>query len=166
MREILEAYPSAQRALFTRYHIGGCSSCGFEPEQTLESVLKGKNVLDVDEAVEHIKNSQAVDDKMEISPEALAALLKKGGVRLLDVRSPGEHAMVHIEGDELITEALVGEIKNSWPKDTLMVFYCHHGVASLNAASYMVGHGFVNAKSLRGGVDAWSKVIDPLMPTY
>jgi hypothetical protein len=29
MREVLEAFPGAQRALFSRYHIGGYSSCGF-----------------------------------------------------------------------------------------------------------------------------------------
>ena len=166
MSEILSMYPSAQRALFTRYHIGGCSSCGFEPEQTLESVLKAKNVLDVDEAIAHIKNSQSVDDNMEIGPQELAALMKKGPVKLIDVRSPGEHAMVHIEGDQLNTDALVREMKTSWPKDAAIVFYCHHGVASLNAASYMVGHGFANAKSLRGGIDAWSKEIDSLLPTY
>jgi hypothetical protein len=35
MGEVLEAYPSAQRALFRRYHIGGCNSCGYAPGDTL-----------------------------------------------------------------------------------------------------------------------------------
>ena len=30
MGEVLQAYPSAQRALFRKYHIGGCNSCGYE----------------------------------------------------------------------------------------------------------------------------------------
>ena len=34
MQEILEVCPSAQRALFSRYHIGGCNSRGYEPGRT------------------------------------------------------------------------------------------------------------------------------------
>ena len=36
MEEILQLFPSAQRALFQRYHVGGCSSCAFQPTDTLE----------------------------------------------------------------------------------------------------------------------------------
>src|SRR5437016_3992269 len=42
MGEVLEAYPGAQRALFRKYHIGGCSSCAFSPAETLEQVC-GRN---------------------------------------------------------------------------------------------------------------------------
>ena len=38
MRDVLEVFPGAQRALFRQYHIGGCSSCGFGPEETLAQV--------------------------------------------------------------------------------------------------------------------------------
>ncbi len=31
MSAVLEKFPGAQRALFRRYHIGGCSNCGFLP---------------------------------------------------------------------------------------------------------------------------------------
>lgn len=47
MREVLEAYPGARRALFQRYHIGGCSFCGFSPDQTLTEVFANHNVLDL-----------------------------------------------------------------------------------------------------------------------
>jgi hypothetical protein len=33
MSAVLSAYPGAQRALFAKYHIGGCSSCGFQPTE-------------------------------------------------------------------------------------------------------------------------------------
>ena len=29
MGEVLDVYPGARRALFKKYHIGGCSGCGF-----------------------------------------------------------------------------------------------------------------------------------------
>ena len=35
MQEILAVFPGAQRAMFSRYHVGGCSSCGFQPTETL-----------------------------------------------------------------------------------------------------------------------------------
>ena len=64
MAEVLEAYPGAQRLLFQRYHIGGCSSCGFSPSDTLEAVLRAKNVLDAGEVVAEIKTSYEADQKL------------------------------------------------------------------------------------------------------
>ena len=49
MRELLEQFPGAQRALFRRYHIGGCSNCGFRPDETLAGVCARNENLDVDE---------------------------------------------------------------------------------------------------------------------
>lgn len=40
MGEILAAYPGARRALFARYHLGGCQSCGFPAEESLASLCK------------------------------------------------------------------------------------------------------------------------------
>ena len=42
MQQVLEIFPGAQRALFRRYHIGGCSSCGFQPTETLEQLFAGE----------------------------------------------------------------------------------------------------------------------------
>ena len=49
MEAILEMAPAAQRALFQRYHIGGCSACAFQPHETLAKVAADHNILDVDE---------------------------------------------------------------------------------------------------------------------
>ncbi|HUC86039.1 MAG TPA: hypothetical protein VL970_12655, partial [Candidatus Acidoferrales bacterium] len=57
MREVLEKYPGAQRALFRKYHIGGCSSCGFSPDETLGQVCARNGGLDVDEVRGHIRSS-------------------------------------------------------------------------------------------------------------
>ncbi len=70
MKELLERYPGAQRALFRRYHIGGCASCGFSPEETLAGVCQRNENLDVDEVVEHILTSDAADRAMQIEPQA------------------------------------------------------------------------------------------------
>ena len=45
MRDVLEAYPGAQRALMRRYHIGGCKSCGFAPDDRLGDVREGQGAV-------------------------------------------------------------------------------------------------------------------------
>ena len=66
MREVLEVYPGAQRALFRRYHIGGCSSCAFQPEETIQQVCHRNGGLNVEEVLEHIQTSHEQDAKILI----------------------------------------------------------------------------------------------------
>src|SRR5271168_4776650 len=95
MREVLEAYPGAQRALFRQYHIGGCSSCGFSPDETLAQVCARNGNLDVAEVLAHIQSSHEQDAKILISPKELAELLQKDKlVKLVDVRSREEFEAV------------------------------------------------------------------------
>jgi rhodanese-related sulfurtransferase len=52
------------------------------------------------------------------------------------------------------------------PEGAEIVCYCHHGVRSLSAAAILRQAGFGNAVSLAGGIDLWSRVIDPSVPRY
>lgn len=167
MQEILEALPGAQRALFSRYHVGGCSSCGFQPTETLEQVCRSHNIWDVQEVIAYLQQSHERDQKVQIQPEELARALKTGQtLRLLDVRSPEEYKIAGIEGARLVTETLAKEILEQWPKDTPIVLHCHLGERSVEAASFLIGQGFTNARSLAGGIDAWSQRVDPAVPRY
>src|ERR1043165_9620201 len=159
MAEVLQAYPGAQRALFRRYHIGGCSSCGFQTTEILEQVCARLNVLDIDEGLTHTRQAEELDRKLKIKPAEVQELLKAGKVKLLDVRQDFEWDASHIEGAQLVTQELVQEIMQSWPKDTPIVFHCHHGMRSLDAAAYFLGHGFTNVRSMEGGIDAWSQEV-------
>jgi rhodanese-related sulfurtransferase len=166
MQEVLDAYPSAQRALFRKYHIGGCHSCGYEPNDILENVAQKHNITDMNEVLNFIEEAEQIDQRIKISPADVATAMKSATPpRLIDVRTPQEWEMAKIPGAQLITEELSYEIM-SWPKDTPMVFHCHHGQRSMDAASYFAGHGFTNAKSMTGGIDAWSASVDPSVPRY
>src|SRR5262250_2500150 len=91
MAEVLEAYPGAQRALFRRYHIGGCSNCAFQPEETLQQVCDRNGGLNVKEVLEHVQTSHEEDVRILIAPKELSELLKQDkSVRLVDVRSREE----------------------------------------------------------------------------
>lgn len=85
---------------------------------------------------------------------------------LVDVREPQEWRICHLEQGQLLTEALLDEIVEEWSPDTPIVCYCHHGVRSLNAAAFLSQKGFTNVRSMAGGIDAWSREIDPAMPRY
>ena len=165
MQQVTTVFPSAQRALFQRYHVGGCSSCGFQPTDLLTTVAMNHG-LDVNEVVEHIKRSQEMEKDLEITPREAAELLEAGKIKLVDVRTPEEFAIASVHGSVLVDQNLAQEIMQSWPKDTAIVTMCHHGMRSLDAAAYLRGHGFTNAKSMSGGIDAWSVQIDSAIPRY
>jgi rhodanese-related sulfurtransferase len=167
MAELLQEYPAAQRAIFRAYHIGGCASCGFSPSETLASVCERNDNLPVDEVVATIIAAQDADQQMQISAEELAERLRAGDqIPLIDVRSREEWEAVHIDGATFFTQELMQEMMSEWPKDREIVFVCHHGVRSLDAASYFAGHGFQNVRSMTGGIDAWSVEVDPELPRY
>ena len=52
------------------------------------------------------------------------------------------------------------------PKDALIVFHCHRGGRSQQAAEYLRRKGYRNVHNLAGGIDAWSAEIDPTVPRY
>ena len=167
MRDLLEQFPGAQRALFRKYHIGGCSSCGFAPDETLAGVCARNDNINVDEVIEHIIASDAADRAMQIAPRELSERLAAGEkIHLLDVRTREEFDAVKLPDAEFFTQDLMQEILSKWPRENLLVVYDHQGARSMDAAAFFQGHGFENVKSLRGGIDAWSVEVDSKLPRY
>ena len=71
-----------------------------------------------------------------------------------------------IDDAQLFTQESMQEILSKWPRENLLVVYDHQGTRSLDAVAYFQGHSFENAKSLRGGIDAWSVEVDQKLPRY
>jgi rhodanese-related sulfurtransferase len=165
MQRVLEVFPGAQRALFRHYHIGGCASCAFQPDETLEA-LCARNSLNVAEVIQQIETSHEQDLAMEITPAELAARIGSGGVHLVDIRSREEFETTHIESAVLLSQPVMQDILAHWPRTDLMVLYDHRGQKSLDAAAYFIGQGFKNVRCLRGGIDAWSREVDKKIPRY
>jgi rhodanese-related sulfurtransferase len=167
MREVLEAFPGAQRALFRRYHIGGCSSCAFQPEETLEDLCRRNNGLDVNEVLEHIQTSHDQDAKVFIAPKELAEWLTTDKtVRLVDVRSREEYEAVHIPDSLLLSQDVMRQIMSEGTNSRPLVIVDHQGRQALDAAAYFVGHGLQNVRCLRGGIDAWAQDVDHSLRRY
>lgn len=166
MEEVMRAAPAAQRALFQRYHVGGCSSCGFQPSDTLAQVAKDHNILDVNEMIQTITRAQELDSRVEVEPTTVKGWLDAGeDFSFIDVRTPDEHAIARIDAAEALDYDAADKYM-SLPKDRKIVFSCHSGVRSLDVASYFIGHGFTQVFSMRGGITAWSDEIDPSVPKY
>ena len=66
----------------------------------------------------------------------------------------------------LFTQELMQEMLMKWDRAALVVFVDYQGKRGIDAAAYFAGHGFTNVKTLRGGIDAWSREIDPSVPRY
>ena len=147
MAEVEAFAPGARRALFARYHIGGCQSCGFQPTETLAEVCRRNEEIDVTEAIAHIEASNQHDQKLQISPAELKIKLDAGDCKLIDLRTREEFEAVK-------------------PKDSQIVLYDHSGGKSLDATAFIIGHGFSNVYALEGGIDAYSQEIDSSLPRY
>lgn len=164
MGAIEEAFPSARRALFQRYHVGGCSECAYQPTETLAEMCKDHNILDVNEVIAHVLRSDEVDRTMQVDPEEVHAWLDEGRTfHFLDLRTPEERGAAVLER----AEALDFADSQRWlalPKETPFVFCCTNGDRALDVAAYFAGHGFTEARALRGGVDAWRERVDPSIP--
>jgi rhodanese-related sulfurtransferase len=167
MAEILARYPGAKRALFARYHIGGCSSCAYGDGETLAEVCERNENLPVGEVVAHILEAHEHDRRLLVEPLELAAALSGSTApRLVDLRTREEHEAVALPGSELFGNDLLQAIFASEPKDRFIVVYDHKGDRALDACAYIVGHGFKNARALRGGIDAYAEEADPSIPRY
>jgi rhodanese-related sulfurtransferase len=167
MSAVLDAFPGAQRALFRRYHIGGCSSCGFQPTETLAQVCERNGNLDVAEVLAHIRSSHEQDARILIEPKELAEWRKQDTtVRLLDVRSREEFEAVNIEGSALMSQDTMRQIMGEGTNTRPLVIVDHQGKTALDAAAYFMGHGLQNVRCLRGGIDAWAQEVEPGMRRY
>ena len=153
MGELVKEFPGAQRALFRAYHIGGCASCGFRPDETLAEVCARNENLAPGEVIAALQSAHEADERMQVAPKEAADLMKSGKARLVDVRSKEEWDAVHIPGSTFFTQELMHEV-GGWPRETLVIFVCHHGLRSLDAAAYFAGHGMENVRSMKGGIDA------------
>lgn len=171
MSDLLSALPGARRALFARYHIGGCSSCGFDPAETLAEVCRRNDNLPVQEVIDHLLASHQNDLRLQISPQALADLMAEAAdegapLKLVDLRTREEHEAVAIPGSRLFSQELMQEAFSTWDKSAPVILYDHTGERALDAAAYFAGHGFSEVKALAGGIDRFSAEVDPSLPRY
>lgn len=108
---------------------------------------------------------------IEVSADDVSYLLNRPGnrtFRLVDCREDDEWAICRIEGAELIPLSKFGELATARFQDAEehIVIYCHHGMRSMKATTWLRQHGFSQTQSMRGGIDAWADMVEPEMTRY
>lgn len=164
MVDLLARFPGARRALFSAFHIGGCSSCAYQDDESLADVCQ-RNEIAVADAIATITDSHRADLAFLIEPTDLEKRLQQRDFLLIDTRTREEHEAVSLPGSELLTQDRQQELFAKPPAQDI-IFYDHGGRNSLDTCSWFSGHGVKNVYALRGGIDAYSREIDSSIPRY
>ena len=90
----------------------------------------------------------------------------EGGLVLLDVREPFEREIARIEPSVHIPMQEVPDHLDRLPRGATIVVYCHSGGRSAAVAGFLEQQGYEHVVNLRGGIDAWSREVDPSVERY
>lgn len=103
----------------------------------------------------------------EIDPIRLKERLDRGErPAILDVREPEEVAIVAFPGAIHIPMGEIPSRMGELDPDAELIVVCHHGIRSAQVAMYLARMDFERVANLTGGIDAWSREVDPSMPRY
>jgi molybdopterin/thiamine biosynthesis adenylyltransferase/rhodanese-related sulfurtransferase len=119
-----------------------------------------------DEHADESGDQGTMADIEEISPSDTAELLGSGAaVTLLDVREPWEAEIAALPGSVLIPLGELPDRIGELDPDREVVAYCHAGVRSMRAAGLLQAAG-LRVRSMAGGIDGWSRTVDPDVARY
>lgn len=102
----------------------------------------------------------------EIQPEAVKELQTNGKIVLLDVRESWERETARIEPSQHIPMGDLPARVQEIDSDDHIIVYCHHGVRSMNVTAWLRQQGYNRVQSMVGGIDRWSRFVDPKVPLY
>ncbi|REL38412.1 rhodanese-like domain-containing protein [Rhodohalobacter sp. SW132] len=85
---------------------------------------------------------------------------------LLDVREHHEVHISKIENSTLIPLDDLPSQLDELDKNQEIVVMCRSGARSAKACTLLMENGFDQVSNLKGGINEWSKKIDPSLPVY
>ena len=135
-----------------------CPVCSAEPALT--------ELVDY-EAFCGLESADTEPDEVNITVSQLQRRQQQGRRPLLvDVRTAREWEICRLAGAQLLPlQELTGRWQELDPEQEIVV-YCHHGHRSARAVDFLRRVGLQKVRNLTGGIDAWSKEIDPSVPLY
>lgn len=135
-----------------------CPVCGDHPTIT--------SLIDYEDFCGISKQQKQDMEQYEISAVDLKHKIDRGEeVELLDVREPYERELASIGGVLIPLSQLPARV-NTLDSSREIVVYCHSGFRSARAVEFLVEMGFSKVKNLIGGIDSWSREVDPSVPRY
>ena len=112
-----------------------------------------------------INNPNAPPSVKSLSVRELKLRLDAGDITLIDVRPPAERSMAALAQPFHTVDDGIDNLA-ALPKQTALAFICHTGARSAGAAEHFRDLGFTEVFNVVGGIDAWSREIDPELPRY
>ncbi|HEX5756653.1 MAG TPA: Grx4 family monothiol glutaredoxin [Arenimonas sp.] len=113
-----------------------------------------------------IDNPNAPAAVKAISVQDLHDRIIAGSIDVIDIRPSDARAFAPFPQPHEVLDEDSRERLEALPKDVPLAFLCHHGNSSRQAAEYFRGLGFHDLYNVEGGIDAWSREIDPKVPRY
>jgi monothiol glutaredoxin len=101
----------------------------------------------------------------DLDVHALRERLAAGDITVVDVRPAADRAAAPFAAAEVFDADSHARLI-ALDKGTPLAFLCHHGNSSRQAAEYFRERGFRDLYNVSGGIDAWSREIDPSIPRY
>ncbi|MEL6927934.1 MAG: rhodanese-like domain-containing protein [Cyanobacteria bacterium J06600_6] len=107
----------------------------------------------------------------EIDVNSLATIIASDpSVQLIDVRERSEANLAYIPAFDLYplsefdqwSEKILSELKPE--AETIVI--CHHGMRSAQLCQWLAMRGFTAVKNVMGGIDAYSRMVDPSIRRY
>jgi sulfur-carrier protein adenylyltransferase/sulfurtransferase len=140
-----------------------CRACGTREITTLVDYEAFCGVAS--DAGEHVQSD--ADDEDEITPRTLAERMNAGtSPALLDVREPYEWTIARLPDARLVPLDALPQAVTTLDPHAELVVYCHHGIRSAAAVTWLRERGFQRARNLTGGIDRWSREVDPSTRRY
>jgi len=141
--------------------LGGCDIVremweSGELQEALQEAFPGRSV----------KGPEPPAKPEDITPAQAKAMMAEDGPRFLDVRTPQEREAASIGGFDLLDQNKAREMVETWARETPLVFICHFGGRSAQAAEFFAQQGFKKVYNVQGGIDLWSQEVDPSVPRY
>jgi len=137
-----------------------CPCCGSSP--VIRSLEKAAYAL---ASCSH--STPMSETPLEVTVEEAQCLLAgPNPPLLLDVREMDEYAVCRIEGSRLIPMNTVPMRLAEIPQDVPVLVQCHHGGRSMKVTHFLRSKGYTRVSNVKGGIDAWSLKVDPLVPRY
>jgi len=85
---------------------------------------------------------------------------------VLDIRESAELAVCAIGDSVTIPMQQVPHELETLPREHPLIVVCHHGMRSAMVTDFLRKNGFDDAWNLAGGIDAWSRHVEPDMQRY
>ena len=115
----------------------------------------------------HIRDNESHSHLLTAFCEKIDIFIHKKNITLLDVRTSEEVKLASLGGINIpLNELSLPHKIGSLEQNKHIVIYCHHGVRSLSALKILQAHGFNHVQHLKGGIDAWSDIIDSNIKKY